>query len=285
VPSSADKVFPIALRERRYPQGRLRTPEPMAMDEPESVEQFHAGGAEAAGMQAVYDLNARALDSLVPRDGRLLDLGTGSGRALAGFLATRPDVRATCVDLAPNMLAEARRFLRAEGLGERVSLVEADLTALPRHVNDERWDAISCVWALHHLPDLGKLRAALGSIARLRERGGGAIWLFDFQRLRNPATMGAMLDVLEPDAPPVLRADALASEAAAFTQEELGAELAAAELGDLESGLARPIPWVQAFWGHPRSRTPREPTRRRPLSGKAGEEAENLRRNFSRLPR
>lgn len=276
----------IALRERGYEPGRSRVPEPMVMDRPESVTQFHAGGATVAGMLAVYDLNARALDALVPEGGRLLDLGVGSGRALRRFLAMRPDVAATAVDLAPNMLATARRLLDADGVGRRVSLVEADLTALPEQVAGEKWDAVSCVWCLHHLPDGDVLRAALHQIARIRDSHGSAVWLLDFQRLRDPETMRSMLAVLAPEMPPVLHADALASEAAAFTNDELRAELAAAGLGDLEFGFARPMPWLQAFWcrgradGGPVSRR----GRREPLRGPARVDAALLRRGFSGLP-
>ena len=48
--------------------------------------------------------------------------------------------------------------------------------------------------------------------------------------------------------PPVLRKDAIASEAAGFTHDELSAELAAVGLGNMGSGHARPLPYVQARW-------------------------------------
>ncbi|MEX2538982.1 MAG: class I SAM-dependent methyltransferase, partial [Actinomycetota bacterium] len=244
----------IALREAAHGQGRSRVPEPMAMDETESVDQFHEGGTTMGAMLAVYDLNARALDALVPEGGRLLDLGVGSGRALQRFLAMRPDVAATGVDLAPNMLARARRFLDDSGVGHRVTLIDGDMTALPDHVTNEKWDAISSVWTLHHLPDSDVLRAALRQIAEIRARDGSAVWLLDFHRLRYPNSFRALVDVLQQDVPPFLLADGLASEAAAFTHDELRTELAAAGLGNLESGLARPIRLLQAFWCQGRAR-------------------------------
>ena len=258
----------------------------MAMDDAESVAQFHEGGTTIGAMMAVYDLNARALGALVPEGGRLLDLGVGSGRALQRFLAVRPDVNATGVDLAPNMLATARRFLDDSGVGQRATLVEGDMTSLPHEVKGDKWDAVSCVWTLHHLPDREVLRAALREIAEIHKRDGSAIWLLDLHRLRNPHTFAALADVLQRDIPPILRADALASEAAAFTHDELRSELAAAGLGNLESGLARSITWLQAFWS--RGRTQRHsvsrPVRPEPLPGSARFEAMLVRRGFSRLP-
>lgn len=199
----------------------------------------------------------------------------------------RPDVTATGVDLAPNMLATARRFLDADGVGRRVSLVEADLTALPDQMTVEKWDAVSCVWCLHHLPDRDVLRAALRQIADIRDRHGSAVWLLDFQRLRHPETFRATAAVAQPDMPPVLHADGVASEAAAFTQDELRAGLAAAGLADLESGLARPIPWLQAFWyrGRMHGGPVSQRARLEPLRGPARVDAMLLRYGFSRLPR
>jgi tRNA (cmo5U34)-methyltransferase len=112
----------------------------MVMDDPESVAQFHEGGASNPGQQAVYDFSARALDALVPQGGRLLDLGVGSGRALSALLHRRPDVEATAVDLAPNMLATARELFVAEGHADRVELFEADITALPDRLATADWD-------------------------------------------------------------------------------------------------------------------------------------------------
>lgn len=281
------RLAPIALRERRHPPGRIRTPEPMVMDRPESVDQFHAGGATLPGMLAVYDLSARALSTLVPKGGRLLDLGVGSGRALQRFLAMRPDVEVTAVDLAPNMIATARSLLHSQGLAQRVTLVQADLTSLPDDVKRERWDAVSCVWTLHHLPDREVLRAALAQIAEIHERQGSSLWLLDFHRLKNPGTVREVIAVIQPETPAVLHQDALASEAAAFNRDELRTELVAAGLGGLEFGIARPIPYLQAFWCPGRRHRTPEPQRgsQERLRGPARVDAAFLRHGFSRLPR
>jgi tRNA (cmo5U34)-methyltransferase len=220
----------------------------MVMDDPESVAQFHAGGISNPGQVAVYDFSARALDALLPKNARLLDLGVGSGRALSAVLRRRPDVQATAVDLAPNMLATARDLFIQEGLDSRVELVEADITALPERLGAAAWDGISCVWTLHHLPNFDVLRGALRQIAAVRRNTGAAVWIFDFQRLKDPSARPAMIACVDPAMPPVLRKDAFASEAAGFTREELSTELASVGLGDMSYGHARPLPYVQARW-------------------------------------
>jgi tRNA (cmo5U34)-methyltransferase len=276
----------IVLRERSHPAGRERIPEPMVVDDPESVAQFHTGGAANPGIRAVYDFCARALDALLPPGGHLLDLGVGSGRALSAVLRRRPDVRATAVDLAPNMLSTARELFDAEGLGERVELLQADITALPERIATSPWDAISCMWTLHQLPDFDSLRGALTQLAAIQRHSGAAVWISDFQRLRDPTAAPNMLAIADPDSPAVLRHDAIASEAAAFTLAELSKELAAAGLQGMHSGHSTPLPYLQAYWmfgarGEPNALSG---TRDARLRGPARRESALLRWGFTAKP-
>ncbi len=147
------------------------------------------------------------------------------------------------------MLATARDLFAAEGgLDRRVELVQADITALPDSLAAGPWDAVSCMWTLHQLPDVQVLGAALRQIAAVRCDSGAALWISDFARLKDPSACPAMLQCVDPDSPAGLRQDAIASEAAAFTREELSAQLAAAGLGGLSSGHATPLPYLQAYW-------------------------------------
>ena len=275
----------IVERERHHPSGRERIPEPMVMDDFDSVTQFHVGGASDPGMQAVYDFNARSLDVLLPQGARLLDLGVGSGRAISAVMRRRSDLHVTGVDLAPNMLATAKRLFAAEGLDGQVQLVEADITALPDRLATADWDGISCMWTLHQLTDFDVLRAALRQIATLRQHSGAAVWIFDFQRLKSPSTLPAMLS-LDPSMPPVLRKDAIASEAAGFTHAELSAELTAAGLADFRSGHAKPLPYLQAYWAPGKNTTSHIPTHvhHQHLRGQARRYAALLRRGFTAKP-
>jgi len=257
----------------------------MVMDDSDSVTQFHVGGASDPGMQAVYDFNARSLDVLLPQGARLLDLGVGSGRAISAVMRRRPDLQVTGVDLAPNMLATAKRLFAVEGLDGQVQLVEADITALPDRLATADWDGISCMWTLHQLTDFDVLRAALRQIATLRQHSGAAVWIFDFQRLKSPSTLPAMLS-LDPSMPPVLRKDAIASEAAGFTHAELSAELTAAGLADFRSGHAKPLPYLQAYWAPGKNTTSHISTHvhHQHLRGQARRYAALLRRGFTAKP-
>lgn len=280
------RIPDIVLRERHHPPGRERIAEPMVMNDPAAVAHFHAGGGANPGMQAVYDFGARALDALLPPGARLLDLGVGSGRALSAVLRRRADVHATAVDLAPNMLATARDLFASQGLSDRVELVEADITALPGRLTSSRWDGVSCMWTLHQLPDVDLLAAALRQIAAVRRRCGAAVWISDFQRMRNLRSAPAMLAVVDPESPAQLRDDAIASEAASFTASELTSHLVTAGLDGMKGGHARPLPYLQAYWLAGTGHTPNASVAAQPsdLSRTVRREAALLRRGFSAKP-
>ncbi len=238
----------LAARDSRHRAERVRVPEPMVIEDPAEVRRFSDGGATQPAMRSVYEFNARALSTLTPRGGRVLDLGVGAGQALAHFLRGRPDVTATGVDLSPTMLTAARATFEHYGVADRVRLVEADIGDLPPEICGERFDTVATLWTLHQLPDSDALSTTLRQIAALREKHGSALWLLDFQRLADPRTFPDLLTVTEPDYPGPLRADALHSESAAFTADELRDQLQAAGLADAHHRTTRPLRMLHAAW-------------------------------------
>ncbi len=61
--------------------------------------------------------------------GCVVDLGTGTGCLLIGFLAERPLVRGIGVDRSPDALMLARENARAHGVADRALFVQGDWTA------------------------------------------------------------------------------------------------------------------------------------------------------------
>ena len=115
---------------------------------------------ELRSPEAFASLEA-ALDSLELSPSRVLDLGTGTGRA-AFLLARRyPEAEVVGVDLAPAMLAEARKLTPPE-LAGRVRFEEADAERLP--YPDESFDLVSLANMIPFFPELGRITAPGGAV-------------------------------------------------------------------------------------------------------------------------
>jgi ubiquinone/menaquinone biosynthesis C-methylase UbiE len=102
-----------------------------------------------------------ALDSLDVRPRRVLDLGTGTGRA-AFLLARRyPEAEVVGVDLAGDMLAEARR-LTPDELRDRVRLEQADAERLP--YDDGSFEVVSLANMIPFFDELARVMAPGGAV-------------------------------------------------------------------------------------------------------------------------
>ena len=157
-------LFPLIVAREALARGeRPREPEPMVMDEPRGVAEYDQAGATL--QVPVHQFNARAISRLLPDGGTVIDLGCGSGRLLAGLARGRPDARIVGLDLSKPMLEVGRLQLDQEGLAERVELRLGDIATFDEDL-PERLDVVSCNFALHQLPALGRLTTT----ARLASR-------------------------------------------------------------------------------------------------------------------
>ena len=102
-----------------------------------------------------------ALASLELRPGKVLDLGTGTGRA-AFLLARRyPDAEVVGADLAADMLAQARK-LTPDELSGRVRFEEADAEHLP--YGNGSFDLVSLANMIPFFDELGRVTASGGAV-------------------------------------------------------------------------------------------------------------------------
>ena len=248
-------VLGLAVRDRLATPGRTRVPEPMVMDDAEGVRAFHESAPTV--QMPTYEFNASMMSRLLPRGGTVLDLGSGSGQLAAHLATGRPDVTIICVDLSEEMLQTGRQMASERGLDERLTYVAGDITDLDDGLVGSP-DLVCCNWTMHQLPDRGTVLAALREIGRIRARHGSATWIFDFARLRRSETMPAIWDTVMPDGDRRLRVDAVASEAAAWTIEEMADMLAEAELTGLSCSRHRAGGLYQCWWarGHRRAMIP-----------------------------
>ncbi|MGH3033758.1 MAG: class I SAM-dependent methyltransferase [Gaiellaceae bacterium] len=110
------------------------------------------------GAEALAPLTA-ALDHLEEEPRRVLDLGTGTGKG-ARLVAERfPQAEVVAVDLAPAMVAEARRLLAPE-LAGRVRFEVADASALP--FEDRAFDLVVLLNMIPFFEELARVTAPGG---------------------------------------------------------------------------------------------------------------------------
>ena len=121
---------------------------------------------ERGGPEALVSLGA-ALDKLSRPPHRVLDLGTGTGKAARVVAKRFPEAQVVGVDLSPQMIETARELLPAE-LASRIGFEVADASALP--FEDGAFDLVTL---LNMFPFFEEL-------ARVVAPGGRAVFAYSF---------------------------------------------------------------------------------------------------------
>jgi SAM-dependent methyltransferase len=200
----------------------LRAPEPELMDEQEQARAYALADFAEVNRGFVEDFAARFPE--IAR-GRIVDLGCGPGN-IAVLVAKRlPGSRVTAVDGAEAMLAHARRAVAQAGLQDRITLVRG---LIPGAV-DGPFDAVISNSLLHHLhyPEM-----LWQEIVRITVPGS-PVFLMDLMRPESEARAREIVETFSRDEPEMLKRDFFASLCAAFTADEVKAQLAAANLSHL----------------------------------------------------
>jgi SAM-dependent methyltransferase len=128
----------------------------------------------------------RMLDALRLRgDERVLDVGCGHGLLLIGAAKRLPRGQAVGLDLwsqvdqGDNRRAATLENARAEGVAERVVVVDGDMRAMP--FDDASFDAVVAGLAIHNISSREGRHRAVGEVVRVL-RPGGQVALLDFQK-------------------------------------------------------------------------------------------------------
>ena len=229
----------------------VRQPEPsLVMDDAQNVESFDQQGEKDGPLTPLYHFNALAMSRLVPEGGRLLDLGSGSGRLLAYLAAGRPDIEIIGLELSPRMVDTGNRMFDRAGLLPRVRLEVGDMTSFA-HRAFGNIDAISINLALEHLPDFAAVQTFATQIKELVATHGCGFWLFNHSRPKTLAAAHLFPEVFTPDAPQPFKEDSRNSLVASWRFSEL-MPLFRSALGDGVHGqLSHLLPLYLAFWLDP----------------------------------
>ena len=151
--------------------------------------------------------------------GNILDIGCGPGDVMLRLAAASPSVRITAIDGSNAMIELARKAVQRAGLQQRVTTLHGYVPGLP--LEEHSFDAILSKDLLHHLPD----PMVLWSEARRLGRRGAAIYVMDLIRSESPEAARRVVETVARDELPILKDDFYASLCAAFTLEEVKAQV------------------------------------------------------------
>ena len=158
--------------------------------------------------------------------GTVLDLGTGSGDMLERFAAAHPRANFVAVDGAAAMLDLARRRVGANpSLQGRVSFITAFLPA--DAIPPADYSVVMSHSMLHHLFE----PQVLWQTVRQHAGRNSFVFVADLRRPASERAAAQTIEQLAADEPQVLRRDFYNSLCAAFTADEVRAQLVRAGLG------------------------------------------------------
>lgn len=153
-------------------------------------------------------------------EGYVLDLGCGPGDITFRFAEAFPECVLHAVDGSQTMLKYARRRLdRNPSIANQITFFEAMLPdcTLPRR----HYDYVISNSLLHHLRDPNVMWSVINQFSST----GSGIFIMDLVRPENSKTAKSMVKMYAADEPEVLQRDFYNSLLAAFTLEEISAQL------------------------------------------------------------
>lgn len=211
-----------------------RVLEPELMDDPEQA-RIYAAADFAEENQGFVDRFREYFPEFTK--GHILDLGCGPGDIPVRLSRALPFCCITGVDASEPMIGLAGVAVKAAGLAERITF------------RCERFQAVSLVEPvdaavsnslLHHVPN------PLQFWYRLRQlvKPGSAVLVMDLLRPDSPEEAQAIVDRYAAKEPEILRRDFYRSLLAAFTEDEVAAQLAEMNLSRLIVDVVDDRHWV-----------------------------------------
>jgi len=212
-----------------------RVLEPELMEDPAQVLAY--ARADFADVNQGFVDRFRATFPELTR-GRVLDLGCGPADIPIRLARALPSIRVTAVDGSEAMLAQARKAVAEAGVADRVLLLRALVPVIP--FKPQTFDAVISNSLLHHLhnPDV-----FWQELLRLG-RPGAAILVMDLFRPDSQERAREIVEAAAADEDPVLKQDFYNSLLAAFTVDEVRAQLATMGLVHLDCRIISERHWL-----------------------------------------
>ncbi len=216
--------------------------EPELMNDIEQADAYAGQGLDDAYWLFIQCFR-KYFRGLTPK-GTILDLGCGPAVIPLRLAKLFPACEIHGVDGAPEMLTRGKEAVRREGLERKVHLIHGilpDKLSLPQSA----YNIVISNSFLHHLADPMVLWQTIQAYAL----PNAAVLVIDLLRPASDQEAQLVVDRFMPDAPPMLRRDMLLSLHAAFTLDEIRAQLQEAQLAEYLTP-AMPTPFQFAAYGH-----------------------------------
>ena len=172
--------------------------------------------------------NQLFVDRLVAEFGHALksvvDLGCGPADVTVRLAKALHGAHITGVDASDEMLTLARQAVQEARLTQRIALAPGRIPGL--RLPEHSFDAVLSKDMLHHLPD----PQVLWREARQLGRRGAAVYVMDLVRPSSPLEAREIVERVASNEHPILKEDFYNSLCAAFTVDEVRAQLRAAGL-------------------------------------------------------
>jgi ubiquinone/menaquinone biosynthesis C-methylase UbiE len=170
---------------------------------------------DAMDFTAVNTAFAQLVLQLLPQQGTILDLGTGTARIPILVAQQSPQLNIIGIDLSENMLKIGRENVNSAGLNHQIKLEKVDAKNLS--YLDQQFDGVISNSIIHHLPDP---IPCLKEIKRILKPNGGLL-LRDLLRPENTETWEHLVREYAADCNDHQRQLFRDSLQAAFTLEEV----------------------------------------------------------------
>ncbi len=211
-----------------------RTLEPELMDDPEQALVYARADFEQEN-QGFVDRFREYFPEFVA--GHILDLGCGPGDIPVRFAQALPSCRITGVDASEPMVRLAEEAVREAGLSNRITFRCERFQDL---AGVSTVDAAISNSLLHHVPNPLQFWHKL----RLAVKPGSPVLVMDLFRPDSAEEAKAIVDRYASGAPDILRRDFYNSLLAAFTEDEIGSQLAQMNLTRLLIDVIDDRHWV-----------------------------------------
>ncbi|MDR4463007.1 MAG: class I SAM-dependent methyltransferase [Nitrospira sp.] len=208
--------------------------EPELMDDPKQVEAYGNADFEEENQGFVERFREYFPEFA---QGMVLDLGCGPGDIPIRFAKLYPDCRVIGIDASAPMIQLGEQAVQQVGLTDRITL---RCERYEEVAGARIADAAISNSLLHHLPNPLQFWQKLRQLVK----PGAPVLVMDLLRPESPEAAQAIVDQYAANEPDILRRDFYNSLLAAFTEDEIGSQLARMNLTRLLIDIPDDRHWV-----------------------------------------